>query len=267
MIWSRYETRFFPIIRRHKLMSRLAERAAREYVESEIADPRLRAALIPDYPIGGKRVLIADDYFAALRRDNVEVVTSGIDHLEENAVVMRDGRRIEIDCLILATGFESTAFLAPMRIEGRGGRALHDVWQGHPHAFLGLSVPGFPSFFMMYGPNTNLGHNSIIFMIECQTGYIMECLRQMDARGLAWIDLRPAALDAYIARMRESLAGTAWAATDKSWYKTADGTITNNWPHTTLRYWWRTRHVDLGLYEAKPAATLAGADARRAAAA
>src|SRR5262249_17899546 len=158
--------------------------AGRKYVEQEIADPVLRAALIPDYPIGGKRVLISDDYFAALRRANVEVVTSGIDHVEEDAVVMRDGQRLAVDWTILATGFESTAFLAPMRIEGCGGRSLHDVWKDHAHAYLGLTVPGFPSFFMMYGPNTNLGHNSIIFMIECQTGYIIDCLRQMDARGL-----------------------------------------------------------------------------------
>jgi cation diffusion facilitator CzcD-associated flavoprotein CzcO len=267
MIWSRYETRFFPIIRRHKWLSRLAERAARDYVEQEIADPQLRAALIPDYPIGGKRVLISDDYFASLRRKNVEVVASGIDHVEEDAVVMRDGRRIEVDCIILATGFESTAFLAPMRIEGRDGRALHDAWKDHAHAYLGLTVPGFPSFFMMYGPNTNLGHNSIIFMIECQTGYIMDCLRQMDARGLAWIDLKPPVLEEYYTRMRAALAGTAWAATGKSWYKTADGTITNNWPHTTLRYWWATRHADLGLYDAKPAAEIARVDRDAAAAA
>jgi cation diffusion facilitator CzcD-associated flavoprotein CzcO len=267
MIWLRYETRFFPIMRRRKLLSRLAEQAARQYVEQEIADPALRAALVPDYPIGGKRVLISDDYFAALRRPNVELVTSGIDHVEENAVVLRDGRRLEVDCLILATGFESTEFLAPMRIEGRGGRELHDVWKDHAHAYLGLTVPGFPSFFMMYGPNTNLGHNSIIFMIECQTAYVLECLRQMDARGLAWIDLKPEALDAYYVRLRAALAGTAWAATGKSWYKTADGTITNNWPHTTLRYWWWTRRADLAVYDAKPAAEAVRADRDAAAAA
>ena len=267
MIWSRYETRFFPIIRRHKLMSRLAEYAGRQYVEQEITDPALRAALIPDYPIGGKRVLISDDYFTALRRPNVEVVTSGIDHVEEDAVVMRDGRRLEVDCMILATGFESTAFLAPMRIEGRGGQSLHDAWKDHAHAYLGLAVPGFPSFFMMYGPNTNLGHNSIIFMIECQTNYIMDCLRQMDASSLAWIDVKPRVLDVYYEAMRAALAGTAWAATGKSWYKTADGTITNNWPHTTLRYWWRTRRADLRLYDAKAAAEVARTDRDAAAAA
>jgi cation diffusion facilitator CzcD-associated flavoprotein CzcO len=260
MIWARYETRFFPIIRRHPLLSRLAERAARQYVEAEIPDPALRAALVPDYPIGGKRVLISDDYYAALRRDNVELVTAGIDHVEEDAVVLRDGRRLLADCLIFATGFESTAFLAPMRIEGRGGRSLHDVWQGHARAYLGLTVSGFPNFFMMYGPNTNLGHNSIIFMIECQTQYIMDCLRQMDEKHLTSIEITEAALEAYNARTQRALAGTAWAATGKSWYKTADGTITNNWPGTTVRYWWETRRADLRPYRTARAAAGHGRD-------
>ncbi len=248
-IWLRLETWFFPIMRRHPLLSRLAERTARTHLETEIADPALRAALLPDYPIGAKRVLISDDYLPALRRDNVEVVTAGIDRVEEDAVVLRDGRRLAVDCLILATGFESTAFLAPMRIEGRGGRSLHDAWQGHARAYLGLAVPGFPNFFMMYGPNTNLGHNSIIFMIECQAGYIMDAIARMDAQGLARIELRADALEAYDDRVQGALAGTAWAAVGKSWYKTADGRITNNWPHTTLRYWWYTRRADLAVYD------------------
>jgi cation diffusion facilitator CzcD-associated flavoprotein CzcO len=265
-IWLRYETRFFPIIRRHKLMSRLAEKVGRDYVEAEITNPALRAVLIPDYPIGGKRVLISDDYFQALRRDNVEVVTTGIDRFEEDAVVMRDGRRLEVDCVILATGFESTSFLAPMTIHGTGGRSIHDEWRGHARAYLGLTAPGFPNLFMMYGPNTNLGHNSIIFMIECQTQYIMGCLQQMRARGLQTIEIRRDVLDAYYARITRSLEGTAWAATGKSWYKTADGTITNNWPGTTVRYWWETRRPDLGVYRVAAKAA-ARADERRVAAA
>jgi cation diffusion facilitator CzcD-associated flavoprotein CzcO len=265
-IWYQYETGFFPIIRRHRLASRLAERAARKYVEAEIADPRLRELLIPDYPIGGKRVLISDDYFQALRRDNVELVTSGIDRFEEDAVVMRDGRRIEVDCVILATGFESTSFLAPMTIEGRGGRRLHDDWRGHARAYLGMTVAGYPNLFMMYGPNTNLGHNSIVFMIECQTNYILDCLRRMEARGLQTMELHPDALDAYYERMTRSLQKTAWAATDKSWYKTADGTITNNWPGTTVRYWWETRRADLAVYRVGAKAGAPAADRRAAAA-
>ena len=246
-IWLGHEIRF-PVFRRSRWMSRFVQRVCEEHLRTQIADPALRAALTPDYPVGGKRLLISDDYYPALNRPNVEVVTTGIDHLSEDAVVLRNGRRLAVDAVILATGFESTAFLAPMTIEGLGGRSLHAEWQQTPRAYLGLTVSGFPNFFMMYGPNTNLGHNSILFMIECQTAYIMGCLRQMDARDAAWIDLRPEVLAAYNAEVQRQLAGTAWAATGKSWYKNAEGTITNNWPGTTVRYWWRTRHVDLGLY-------------------
>ena len=264
-IWLYHELSF-PLFRRSAFAARRVERLAREYIEREIADPALRATLVPNYPIGGKRLLISDDYYPTLRRPNVEVVTTGIDHVEDDAIVMRDGRRLAVDAMVLATGFESTSFLAPMTIEGTGGRSLHDEWQGHARAYLGLTVSGFPNFFMMYGPNTNLGHNSIIFMIECQAHYIMECLRQMDERDLRWIDLRRDVLDAYNVQVQRELAGTVWAATVTSWYKTADGTITNNWSGTTTRYWWKTRRADLTLYDVT-ARTRSRADEPAAAAA
>src|SRR5262249_54095882 len=136
-IWLAHELRF-PIFRQNKLLAHGVERAARQFLEAEIPDPALRAALVPDYPVGGKRLLITDDYCAALRRPNVELVTSGVDHVEEDAVVLRDGRRLDVDALVLATGFATTAFLAPMRIEGTGGVTLDEAWQGHARAYLGL---------------------------------------------------------------------------------------------------------------------------------
>jgi cation diffusion facilitator CzcD-associated flavoprotein CzcO len=221
-------------------------------MRSIVRDPKLQDVLVPDYPIGGKRILISDDYYQALNRGNVEVVTAGIDHLSEDAVVTRDGRRFPVDVVIFATGFESTSFLAPMRIEGLEGRSLHDEWKDGAHAYLGLTVSGFPNFFMMYGPNTNLGHNSILFMLECQTCYILDCLRQMEARGLAWIDVRRDAQEAWNRRLRRELERTVWAATGKSWYKTESGLITNNWSGSTARYWWKTRRADLGVYQQVP---------------
>ena len=158
--------------------------AAETYMRTTVKDPKLQQALIPDYPVGGKRILISDDYYATLNRDNVELVTAGIDHLEEHAVVTEDGRTIPVDVLIYATGFESTAFLAPMAIHGRGGKLLQDEWSGGARAYLGISVAEFPNLFLMYGPNTNLGHNSIIFMIECQANYILSCLRLMNESSL-----------------------------------------------------------------------------------
>jgi len=246
-IWGLYESGF-PVFLRNRLMSRKLEKLAKEHIASVVRDPKLREALVPDYPIGGKRILISDDYYQTLNRENVEVVTSGIDHLAEDAVVTEDGRRVGADVLIFGTGFESTSFLAPMEIQGLGGRVLHDEWKDGARAYKGITVPGFPNLFLMYGPNTNLGHNSIIFMIECQTTYILDCLRQMRERSLCSIDPRPEVMAAWDARVQRELQRTAWAVTGKSWYKTGDGRITNNWSGTTLRYWWNTRLADLSDY-------------------
>ena len=260
-IWAQHEMRW-PVFRRNHFLSGRIQGLAERSMRAEISDPSLQDALVPDYPIGGKRILISDDYYPALDRDDVEVVTGAIDHLTEDAVVTRDGRRHPVDVAILATGFESTSFLAPMKIEGLAGRTLETEWKDGAEAYLGLSVAGFPNFFMMYGPNTNLGHNSIIFMIECQTGYILDCLRQMRARDVAIFDLRQDVMDAYNERLQQELSRTVWAATGKSWYKTEAGRITNNWSGSTVRYWWRTRHADLGDYRLEtraPAASRAAA--------
>jgi hypothetical protein len=168
-----------------------------------------------------------------------------------DAVVTSDGRTIPADVVILATGFESTSFLAPMAISGREHRTLNEEWKNGARAYLGITVAGFPNLFLMYGPNTNLGHNSIIFMIECQTNYILDCLRLMDETGAESIDLRREVMDSFDARVQRELSHTVWAATGKSWYKTDDGRITNNWSGSTIRYWWSTRHADLSLYDRK----------------
>ncbi len=246
-IWLQHELRW-PAFRSNAFVSRRLARMAERSVREQVSDPELQRVLVPDYPVGGKRILISDDYYATLERDDVDLVTSPIARVVADGVVTEDGVHHPADVLVLATGFQSTDFLAPMEITGRGGRSLNDAWKGGARAYLGLSVAGFPNFFMMYGPNTNLGHNSIIFMIECQTRYIVDCVRQLFGRRLDAIDLREDVLEAYDERLQRELAGTVWAATGKSWYKTADGRITNNWSGTTTRYWWRTRRADLGLY-------------------
>jgi cation diffusion facilitator CzcD-associated flavoprotein CzcO len=249
-IWLTYEMRF-PVFRQNAFMSRAMTRVAEDNIREHVSDPELRRVLVPDYPIGGKRVLISDDYYQALGRNNVEVVTSEVDHVDASAIVTRDGRTLPADVIILATGFESTSFLAPMKIEGGAGNSLEELWKDGAEAYLGIVVAGFPNFFMIYGPNTNLGHNSILFMIECQVNYVMDCLRALEERDLASIDLRADVMRRFNQRLRAVLDRTVWARTGKSWYKRADGRITNNWSGTTLEYWWRTRRVDLGLFHQK----------------
>ncbi len=246
-LWASFEARF-PIFRGNRWLGRRLEHVALRHMREVVRDPALQDALVPDYPIGGKRVLISDDYYQALGRENVRVVASPIDRLEADAIVTQDGARHPADVVILATGFETTRFLAPMEIEGLRGRRLVDAWKGGARAYLGMVVPGFPNFFLMYGPNTNLGHNSIPFMIECQARYILGCIRAIERRRLAYLDLRPEVLEAWDARTQAELARTVWAAPDHSWYKTADGRITNNWSGSTARYWWITRRLDLRAY-------------------
>jgi cation diffusion facilitator CzcD-associated flavoprotein CzcO len=246
-IWLMHEIRF-PVFRRQKFLSGRIQRLSEQHMRSVVSDPALQEALVPDYPIGGKRILISDDYYASLNRENVEVVTSPIERVTARSVVTRDGTDRQVDILVFATGFQTTSFLAPMEIVGLEGRVLAETWSEGARAYLGITVSGFPNFFMMYGPNTNLGHNSIIFMIECQARYVLDCIEALVERDLAYLDLREDVMEAYNARLQRELERTVWAATERSWYKDAAGKITNNWSGTTTRYWWRTRHADLREY-------------------
>jgi cation diffusion facilitator CzcD-associated flavoprotein CzcO len=230
-------------------MARFMETAARAHMETHVPDPALRARLTPDYRVGCKRILIDDDFMPALARPNVEVVTEPIERIERDGVRTKDGVVHPADTLVLATGFETQSFLAPIQIEGLGGRKLDQVWGKGAEAYLGLTVSGFPNFFMMYGPNTNLGHNSIIFMIECQVRYAMQCIQALRKRGLRWLDVRPDVQQRYNAELQKELGETAWSAGCKSWYKNAEGKVTNNWSTWTVRYWWRTRRAKLADFE------------------
>jgi cation diffusion facilitator CzcD-associated flavoprotein CzcO len=248
-MWLRFELLFFPAIRGNRLVARRLTELARQNLQDNVPDPALREALVPDYPITAKRMLISDDYYPTLNRPNVHLITDGIERCTAEGIVTQDGRTIPADVIILATGFQTTAFLTPMTIEGLDGRSLEDAWRGGAEAYLGITVAGFPNFFMTYGPNTNLGHNSIIFMIECQTRYIIECIQALQAPDLRYLDVRQDVMSAYNRRVQRELQRTTWAAADRSWYKNTDGKITNNWYGTTFHYWWRTRQVRFDLYE------------------
>jgi cation diffusion facilitator CzcD-associated flavoprotein CzcO len=251
-IFARAELLLFPVVRGNRVISKRVERAALAYMEKHVRDPEMRRTLTPDYPVCGKRVLISDDYYATLTRDDVSIETATIDRITQEGVVTQDGKLHPADVLVLSTGFDTTHFTSPMKIEGLGGRLLDDAWSDGAEAYYGMTVPGFPNFFMMYGPNTNLGHNSIIFMIECQTRYILECTRQLMSGGSKYIDLRDDVMRAHNRRLQAELAGTVWARTKSSWYKNEAGRITNNWPHTNTRYWWETRHVDWRAFHRVP---------------
>lgn len=245
------EARFLMFARRTWLSERV-ERMAREHLEAQIADPDLRAKLTPDYPVGCKRILISNNYYPTLVRSDVELCTEPIERATREGLITRDGVTRPFDTLIFATGFESTRFLAPMEVRGLGGRSLKDAWKGGAEAYLGVAVSGFPNFFVLYGPNTNLGHNSIIFMVEQQVRYAVRCIEELVGRELAWLDVRPEVMERYNRDVQAKAQRTVWAAECGSWYKTESGKITNNWPDFTFRYARRLRRPDLGDFHQQP---------------
>jgi cation diffusion facilitator CzcD-associated flavoprotein CzcO len=243
LIYLAREATFFGFFK-DSWLGRQIEKRARRYMRSHIADPRLRAILTPDHPAGCKRILISDDYYQALQRPNVEVVTVPINSIAREGVVTADGTLHRADTLVFATGFQASSFLAPMRIEGADGRTLEEAWQGGADAYLGVAVAGFPNLFLLYGPNTNLGHSSIIFMVECQVNYVLRCVRELARAGLRWLDVRPEAMIRFNATLQREMQKTVWAGGCASWYRTSAGKIISNWPGFTIDYWWRTRRPD-----------------------
>jgi cation diffusion facilitator CzcD-associated flavoprotein CzcO len=197
------------------------------------ADAVLRAKLTPDFPIGCKRILISDDWYPALARDNVEVVTEAVTEVTPGGVRTADGRERDVSVLIYGTGFRATEFLSPIDIVGRDGVRLQERWREGASAYFGMAVPEFPNMFLLYGPTTNLGHNSVVYMIESQVKYIM---RWLQAARDGHVEVAEEALAAYDATMRRLLGRTAWVGGCTSWYMTAGGRITNNWPMRSFRY-------------------------------
>lgn len=217
-------------------------------LRKQVDDPELRHKLTPDYPLGCKRVLLANDYYTALNRDNVEVIDTGIARVGENTVVSDDGRERPVDAIIFGTGFHATDFLAPMEITGREGRSLNQAWQAGAEAYLGITVHGFPNFFMLYGPNTNLGHSSVIYMLESQIDYILECLELIRTRRLRYLEVRAEPQNRFNRQIQQKMERTVWQNGCESWYKTASGRNTNNWPGFTFMYRMRTRRIEQNDY-------------------
>jgi 4-hydroxyacetophenone monooxygenase len=213
--------------------------------------PDLLEAAVPGYPPGAKRMLRDNGAWAsALRRDNVELVTDPISRITRNGVQTASAVH-DADVVIYATGFAASDFLVPMSITGRGGTELHERWNGDARAYLGMTVPGFPNLFCMYGPNTNIVVNgSIIFFSECEARYIVGCLEGLLAGGHRAADCRADVHDAYNVMIDAANRQRAWGASSvNAWYKNALGRVSQNWPFTLMEYWERTRAPDLHDYE------------------
>jgi cation diffusion facilitator CzcD-associated flavoprotein CzcO len=179
----------------------------------------------------------------------VELVTEGIESIGPRGVRTRDGVEHEVDAIVYGTGFDVAHYMAPIHIVGRQGRVLSEEWRDTPSSYLGITVSGFPNLFMLMGPNTGLGHNSMIFMIEAQARYAVQCIQALRSQGLRWLDVRPEVQAAFNEALREKLSQTVWQSGGcRSWYQTPQGHNSALWPGSTLEYWLRTRQLHLGDY-------------------
>lgn len=245
----------------HPAVMRVAQRAARRHLHRQVPDPALRATLTPNYTLGCKRVLLSDDYYPALTRSNVEVVTAGIAEVRPDGIVTRDGATHRADAIIFGTGFHVTDMPLARAIRGRDGRSLAEVWQGGMRAYRGTSVTGFPNLFLLLGPNTGLGHNSVIFMIECQLTHLLGLLRHLRATGVPAVEPTPDAQADDAARIDRRMARTVWSRGGcRSWYTDATGRNSTLWPGYSWSYWWRTRRFDAEAYRPVLPRTPASAD-------
>jgi cation diffusion facilitator CzcD-associated flavoprotein CzcO len=229
-------------------LMRLAERAARANLRRGVPDPELRAKLTPDYLMGCKRVLKSDDYYPALTRDNVAVVTDPIAEVRPHGVVTRDGTEHPADVIVFGTGFRVTDLPIAERIRGRDGRSLAEHWQGSPQAFRGTTVAGFPNLFLLLGPNTGLGHNSVVLMIESQIAYVLAALQRMRRTGAKVLEPRPEAQAGFVAALDKRMARTVWSTGCRSWYIDATGRNSTLWPGSTWAYRLRMRRFDPASY-------------------
>jgi cation diffusion facilitator CzcD-associated flavoprotein CzcO len=225
------------------------EAVARAHLRRQIADPVLRAKLTPDYRLGCKRVLISNDYYPALSRDNTEVVTDPIAEIRARSVVTADGVVHPADIIIYGTGFHTTDSFAAVRIVGQNGLELTTAFADGMHAYWGMAVPRFPNLFLLLGPNTGLGHNSVVLMIEAQMRYVLSLLSQMKRRGWTTVDVKPEVEAAWNRTVQDKIGKTVWITGGcTSWYLDANGRNTTIWPGFVAEYQMKTRRANIADY-------------------
>jgi cation diffusion facilitator CzcD-associated flavoprotein CzcO len=222
---------------------------ARRQITKAIDDPELRAKVTPGDEIGCKRLMLTDEWYPTLTKPNVELVADRIAEVTATGVRTEDGIERRADVLVLGTGFKSHGFVAPMQIAGADGRTLAQEWAHVPRAYLGMSVPGFPNLFLLYGPNTNGGTGSVIYTIEAGMGHVIAALDELARADARAIEVRPDAAEAFDRELRAALAGTVWHSGCTNWYVDENGNDPNQWPWLWSTYRRRTARIEPGTYE------------------
>ncbi len=234
-------------IRHPRTIGRLAGLRSAAFMRMQLKDPQVRRKAWPDYTFGCKRVLFSSAYLPALQRANVELVTEAIERVTPQGIVTADGTLHETDCIVWGTGFKTNDFMFPMRVSSPAAGELSEAWAHGAHAHLGMTVPGFPNMFVMYGPNTNTSGGSIIVYLEAQASYIRQALAQLRARGARALEVREEVERASDRKLQARFAGTAWTRCD-SWYRDERGRIVANWPGYMREYLQQTRTLDTSEY-------------------
>jgi cation diffusion facilitator CzcD-associated flavoprotein CzcO len=248
--WGR---ELFAIPMLHHRLSKLIEGAGRRHLERQVKDPQLRAQLTPTYSPGCKRILVSNDYLPSLGNDNVEVVTAGIAEIRERSVVDVNGVEREVDTIILGTGFHVTDLPIAERVRGRDGRTLAEHWGGTLSALRGTTVAGFPNLFFVLGPNTGLGHTSVVLMAEAQAGYIRQALEHMERTAMAAVEPRPEVQEAWNAEIQRKSQGTVWLNGGcHSWYIDRNGRNSTLWPDHTFKFFSALKRFDPSEYRLVP---------------
>jgi cation diffusion facilitator CzcD-associated flavoprotein CzcO len=219
------------------------QRLAQRQINKAIEDPQLRAKVTPADEMGCKRIMLTDDWYPTLTKPNVGLITDRIAEITPAGIRTADGAERAYDAIVLATGFASHAFIAPMEITGAGGRTLSEVWAGVPRAYLGLSVPDFPNLFLLYGPNTNGGSGSVVFSLEAGITHVIAALDELERAHAERIEVRREVAEGFDRELREALAGTVWHTGCTNWYVDADGNDPNQWPWLWSSYRRRAREL------------------------
>ncbi|MBV9292787.1 MAG: NAD(P)/FAD-dependent oxidoreductase [Frankiales bacterium] len=249
-VYWRQELLLMPGLVYFPAMLKLGEKVARRTIDRHITDPALRAKVTPTYRLGCKRALISNDWYPALARDNVDVVTDRIVEVRPHGVVTADGVEHGIDTLVLGTGFKVTDMAIADRVRGRGGVSLAEVWDNSPRTYLGSTLPGFPNLFFLVGPNTGPGHTSVVFYVEGQVRYVVDALATMRRDRLATVDVRRDVFERFNDRLQQRMQRTVWVTGGcGSWYLDAKGRNTTLWPGPSFEVVLRTRRFDVEDYD------------------
>ena len=248
-LWLMGGALFFMMKGGKSWLRKIYESLSKRYIRKRIDDPKLRERLIPKYPLGAKRVLFSDNFYWALNQKNVNIITDSIQKITKKGIQTSENHQ-DLDVLIYATGFKANPFLMNLEVVGKGGISIQKYWKNAPKAYLGMTVSNFPNLFLMYGPNTNLGHNSIIIMSEAQANYIAQCVEYLQRNNRKSLEVKPEIQEKYYASIQKRLQKMIWAKIENSWYKSPSGNhIPNNWPGRTMEYMRRTKRVDFGVFE------------------